>query len=133
MAIKGGPVMDSYTRCTLKPEFFERFYENFLASNPAFREMFANTDFANQRELLRRGISMMLLYAQDNVIGKVAVERLAQSHGKDGMQIGADLYPFWVDSLMKTVAELDDDFSPELENQWRKELAKGIKAMTDAL
>lgn len=34
------------------------------------------------------------------------------------MNVTPDLYPIWVDCLMKTIAELDPEFSPELERQW---------------
>lgn len=43
---------DSFGRCISTPQFIDRFYEIFLASHPAVKPMFRNTNFVQQKELL---------------------------------------------------------------------------------
>ena len=124
-------VQDSFARCNLNSNFIDTFYNIFLASNPVFAEMFANTDFSAQKDLLRRGISMMILFAEGNVVGKLALDRLGKTHGIHGMNIPADLYNFWMDSLVSAVAKIDPEFGPALEEAWREVLNKGVRHIVD--
>ncbi len=122
-------VQESFARCNLKDYFIDRFYENFLASNDVFAEMFASTDFSKQKELLRRGISMMILFADGNPVGRIAIERLGLSHGQGKMALPRDIYNYWIDSLIKTLSETDSQWSPGLEKQWRDTMTSGIDHM----
>ncbi len=124
-------VQESFARCNLKDNFIDRFYENFLSSNDMFAEMFAHTNFDQQKDLLRRGISMMILFADGNPVGRIAVERLAESHGKNKMAIPRDLYNYWIDALVKTVAEIDSKWEPGLEKAWRDTMTQGINTMAE--
>ncbi|MBI5137680.1 MAG: globin [Nitrospirae bacterium] len=120
-------VQESFARCNLNAKFIDVFYENFLASNPMFAEMFAHTDFKQQKELLRRGISMMILYADGNAVGRLALQRLGKSHGKHGMGIPPAMYNFWLESLIKTVAQVDPRWDHYVEKQWRDTMQHGIR------
>jgi hemoglobin-like flavoprotein len=126
MAIKTNTLSDSFARCNLNPHFIDRFYEIFLASNPIFAQMFAKTDFSKQQDLLRRSISMMILFAEGNVVGKLAMDRLGDSHGQDGMKIPADLYRFWSESLLKCVSELDPQHDSSIGAAWRAAAEKTV-------
>ena len=46
-------VVESYGRGCTHPEFFDRFYEIFLRSDPSIRPMFLHTSFSKQKALLR--------------------------------------------------------------------------------
>ena len=124
-------VVVSFGRCSLKPEFIDTFYEIFLASSPKIAPMFANTDMSKQKGLLKQGINMLLLYAKGSPTGKSAVRRLTESHSKKNLDIAPNMYPLWLDSLMKAVSITDPEFNPVLEQQWRSRLKIGIEAMKD--
>ena len=49
-------VMQSYGRCCASDGFFDSFYDHFLATSPEVRDIFANTNMAGQKLLLRQGI-----------------------------------------------------------------------------
>ncbi|MDH4121870.1 MAG: globin [Deltaproteobacteria bacterium] len=119
-------VSTSFGRCLMKPDFFDRFYDIFLASTPTVKEKFKNTDFSKQKQLLRQGLSASLLYAQGSGSAKFLVDNLRKTHAKDRLDIHPSMYPFWVDSLIKTVAESDPKFSPELEKEWRQTIAQVV-------
>lgn len=117
----------SYARCLRSPDFFERFYEILLESHPAIPPMFAETYFPRQRQLLKHGLGLLLSYAgrPDDAL----LERLAARHSRTGLDIGADLYPYWVDSLVQVVSERDPKFDPAVESAWRDVVAPGIDFM----
>ncbi len=119
----------SFGRCVSNPKFIDRFYEIFLVSHPAIAPMFKNTDFVQQKDLLRTGLSMMLMYEEGKDIAKMSLNRLGKSHGKAGMNIDRNLYPYWIDSLVDAVKECDRQFTPEIEQRWRVAMRRGIDYM----
>ncbi len=120
-------VQESYARCTLKRGFIDRFYEVFLASHPSLAPRFANTDMADQKGLLRKGISMMLLFSQGNAMATNALNRIGETHSQRGMDIPPNMYTFWKNSLMQVVHEYDPKLTPEIDAQWNKILEYGIQ------
>lgn len=115
-------VRKSYGRVIAKAGFVERFYEIFLSSSPEIRKMFAKTDFKKQNDMLERSLTMALLFPQHNLIAKQVVDRIRISHSRDHMNVDPALYGFWLDSLIKAVAEREPNFDPGLEQQWRRVL-----------
>lgn len=120
-------VKTSYGRCCVNPKFFDRFYEIFLKSNPAIALMFANTNFTKQKTLLRQGLSMMLMHLEGVNVGTIGMKRIGESHSPKHLNITADLYQFWIDSLTKAIAECDAEFNPSLDKEWRQTLQAGVQ------
>ena len=119
-------VKESYSRCCVNPKFFDLFYENFLASHPMIAPMFAKTDMAKQKSLLRQGVSMMFMDLGGNSVGTTGIDRIAESHSKKKMNIDPNLYDYWINSLVKAVKTCDAKMTPELETDWRKTLRSGV-------
>lgn len=117
-------VMQSYGRCCASPSFFDDFYTTFLASSPAVREKFVQSDMAAQKHLLRAGILNLVLFARG--MPDTKLRALGKSHSREGFDIHPQLYDLWLASLLKTVREHD----PKLEQQdlraWTEVLGKGI-------
>ncbi len=121
-------VSNSYGRCLRKSNFYDRFYEIFMATDPRIAPMFANTDFKKQKELIKQGVNMTLMFGVgNNPTAEHVIERISKSHSASELNVSPDLYRFWLDSLMKTVAEFDPEFSAELEKAWRLQLAPAIE------
>lgn len=123
-------VKDSYSRCCVNPKFFDLFYNNFLVSHPTIAPMFAKTDMAKQKTLLRQGLSMMFMHLSGNSIGTTGIDRIAESHSKKKMNIDPNLYEYWINSLVKSVKECDEKMTPALEVEWRKVLRSGVDRIT---
>lgn len=115
---------DSLARCNSHPKFLDRFYEIFLASSPKVREKFANTDFARQKEALRASFDAMLLAAKEHP--DAHLQNLAERHSRRQLDIGAELYDLWLDSLLGAVRECDPDSTPEVEKAWETVMMMGI-------
>ncbi len=103
-----------------------RFYDIFLDADPRIKPLFKDTDFARQKELFMHGLLMLLEYDEGRETGKMALHRLGELHSRKKMNIAPEMFAIWVNCLMKTLTELDPEFSPELETQWRHALQKGI-------
>ncbi|WDT74704.1 MAG: globin domain-containing protein [Candidatus Manganitrophus sp.] len=107
----------------------ERFYEIFLEADPRIRPMFKNTDFKRQRDLLIHAIVMLIEYADGKPLGEMAIRRLGELHSRRKMNVTPDLYPIWADAMIDALAQLDPEFSPDLEQKWRNVMQKGIAMM----
>ncbi len=118
---------ESLARCTSDPAFLDRFYERFLASSPKVQEKFRNTDFVRQKRALKASFHLMLMAATD---GEGGPERylgdLAAIHSRSRMDVGAEFYDLWLDSLLATVREHDPDFGPSQEGAWEAVMMVGV-------
>lgn len=118
---------DSLARCLRGDQFFQRFYEHFLASSPEVREKFRNTDFRNQRRMLQTSFYMLVEYI---ALGwpecKAYLERIAVAHSKHGRDIPPHLYDLWLECLLSAVKESDPHYSTEVEAAWRFMMGAGI-------
>ena len=118
-------VEKSYGRCSVNPQFLDRFYEIFLASNSSIAPMFKTTNMAQQKALLRQGITMVLMHNKGNSFGTRALDRIGESHNKKKLNINPSMYPFWINSLVSALKECDPEMTPALESEWRKILEAG--------
>jgi hemoglobin-like flavoprotein len=119
---------ESLRRCNSKPDFLDRFYEKFLASSPKVRQKFAATDFVRQKRALRASLHLMPLAASDPENGPVRyLKDLAIRHSKQELNVGAELYDLWLDSLLATVRECDPEFGPQVESAWEEVMMVGIQ------
>jgi hemoglobin-like flavoprotein len=121
---------ESLRRCNAREEFLDLFYDLFLASSPKVREKFANTDFVRQKRALRASLHMMLLAAEDEARGPDRYLRgTSLLHSRGMLDIGAELYDLWLDSLLRAVKECDPRFSPEVEAAWEEIMMVGVRYM----
>lgn len=118
---------ESLKRCNSHDGFLDLFYEKFLASSPAVREKFAKTDFERQKRALNASLHLMPLAAEDREKGPERYLRdLAAQHGRAQLDVGAELYDLWLDSLLATVKACDPQWGPEVEDAWERVMMIGI-------
>jgi len=118
---------ESLARCNADPSFLDRFYEIFLASSPKVKEKFAGTDFVHQKRALRASLHYMLLAAEHEEKGPERyLQDLAVSHSRRHLDIGAELYDFWLDSLLATVKQCDSKCDSDVEEAWENVMMIGI-------
>lgn len=121
-------LQQSYGRCLRGKNFIERFYEIFLESHPEIRPMFDKTDFQTQRMALRHGISAAISHAAGSSLTKRTMDQMAAAHSRKGYApVPPGLYPYWVDSLVQAVKEMDPQATPQLLSRWRQ----GMSIVTD--
>lgn len=117
----------SLRRCDADPEFLDIFYDRFLASSPKVKSKFANTDFHRQKRLLHASFYLILLASEDPVAGPERyLGHLAARHSTKDLDVGAELYDLWLDSLLASVKQCDPEYGPEVEAAWEKVMGIGI-------
>lgn len=120
-------VQASYGRCLRQKGFISRFYEVLMESHPDIWPMFQRTDFGQQRKALRRGISISISFAAGSPSAKISMDHMADVHSRIGRApVEPHYYQYWIDSLIKTISEVDPRFSPQLEKRWREAMQRTI-------
>ena len=119
-------IKQSYGRCLLKGDLIGRFYEIFLESHPDVKPLFANTDFDIQKQALRQGINLMIMFTNESAVGKSGMKRIRDSHSRSGLNIPPNLYQYWKDSLLQALSEFDSKFSDNLRTEWDQNLQIAI-------
>jgi len=136
----GGPVVSrdsaardtasaSYQRCCENPAFFEAFYRNFFTVCPEAAPRFANTDFERQSRLLRHAFGLLLIFPKQPEGEPTLLTRVAERHSRSDLNVPPSFYPPFVDSLIATVKQYDPACTPEVEDAWRRTVAKGVAYM----
>jgi hemoglobin-like flavoprotein len=115
----------SYGRCLHNGGFIARFYEIFMASHPDIPGMFKHTDFSRQYLAFRRGITAAMTHAGGSTLSSRTMADMAQVHSSVGRApVAPELYPYWVDSLLRALAEHDPQYEFALEQRWRMVLSR---------
>ena len=119
----------SLHKCEENEKFLARFYEHFLASSPRVGKKFADTNFERQKEALRLSLRMMAMASVESDAADLYLEYIAKRHDRHHLNIEPDLYDLWLEALIDTVRECDDEFDAEVEQAWRSVLRYGIDYM----
>ncbi len=137
MSLQNQPFEESYSRLfgadvgvsEEADPFFERFYEKFLADDEVAK-LFANTDMVKQVQMLKRSLFQLVAFY---VTGEPSAEldRIAKVH--DVLNLDGTLYDKWLDALLDTVMELDDEADETTRLAWGWALSPGITYMRLAL
>ena len=122
----------SYSRCFIGDKnLIDGFYEVFLDSHPDIATMFKNSDFKQQKLLLRQGINCMIMFTEGVFAGNFCLEEIKVSHNKKHLNIHPSYYPLWKDSLLTSLKKYDPQFDDELLALWNQTIDKGIKFISD--
>ena len=122
-------VQTSFDRCGESDRFYDTFYDRFLAKAPEIPALFAHTDFKKQKLLLKATITIMVRSRIDDSRAQQVLEKVAQTHNRNGYNIAPELYKLWLDSLCETVRQHDSQYTPVLEAQWRERMQEGIEVI----
>jgi len=120
-------VKRSYSRCfTGGKDFIQHFYNFFLESHPKIKVLFENTDFKQQKLLLRQGIHCFIMYAEGVFAGDFCLDEITESHNRKNYNIPPEMYRFWKQSLLQALQQQDKQFDEELVALWSEVIDKGI-------
>lgn len=129
-------VQESYDRCLGSTvdgrDFLEEFYVTLIGKSASIKAMFAKTDMTKQRQLLKNGINMLILYSSGWPSANTAMNKLAVAHDRKHRSVPPELYDFWIQSLKDCVKRYDKDCTPELLAHWDTAISPGIGMMKKA-
>lgn len=120
-------VVESYHRCRHSDRFIDTFYDLFLGKSPKIAAMFAHTNFSVQKLMLRESLLEMLCFEQGMDGSREEIEKLARRHKE--LNIEADMYGMWLDSLCEAIQQHDPECTPNLVQHWRTAMQSGIDVM----
>ena len=121
----------SLSRCLADPGFLTRFYELFLGSSPEIAGKFKNTDFDKQKRVLSSSLYVLVMAMEGGAPALAYLERIAQQHSREGIDIRPELYDIWLRCLIQAVQEHDPQFTEEIERLWRETMQVGIDFMRE--
>lgn len=119
-------VKESYGRCCLSKDFFTDFYSMFLASSPEVKSKFAKTNFEKQYKLLRDGITFMIMFAENEPIARLKMEKLGELHNQNNLNVGPRLYGLWLNCLMLAIEKHDPALTQETRQRWVEAMSMGM-------
>ena len=105
--------------------FFEAFYRHFLKDEP-IRRAFAGIDMDKQVGMLRRSFFHLVAFYVSHQ-PSAELERIAVVHSRIGIE--PTFYDLWLDALIGTVGEMDDQCDLTTELAWRWAMTPGITYM----
>lgn len=120
-------VSKSYETCRNKKDFIEDFYDFFITSDPRIPEKFHGTNFERQIQMLGDSLFHSLNFAKDQTDYLATLEKVAERHAKNDLNIEPDLYKHWLSSMIQAVKKHDPEFNKDLELAWREALDPVIK------
>ncbi len=123
-------VQASYDRCQAAGDFFQTFYDIFLAKSPEIASKFAQTDFTKQKNLIKASVAMMIRLGTGNANARSIIEKVGDTHCRTALDIQPELYELWLNSLCEAIQRHDTAYTPELETQWRENMQEGIALVT---
>lgn len=120
-------VKDEYSRCLIRPTFFDDFYKEFTGQSLEIRQMFANTEMPAQKEALRAGLTFLIMYAEGkSPFAAEKLDKLGSSHSRTRINVRPDLYPLWMQSLITTVKKHVPTFNETSLKAWQSVLQHGV-------
>ncbi len=119
----------SFDRCLAHDDFFDSFYNRFVSSSDEVKAMFANTDMANQKKMLKTSLYMLMAAPSGLEKATSHIDQIAKSHSRSGYGVKPELYDLWLKCLLDTVKDFDVEFEPVIEKAWRQILEHGIAVM----
>ncbi len=120
-------VTESYGTCCSSPGFFDDFYAEFLANLGTANEKFVDADMDRQKELLREGVGFLVMYGKGGCIAASMLDRVGDTHAKKNLDIAPELYPIWINALLKSIEKHDSSYDAELRDTWKLVLGHGIE------
>ncbi len=124
---------ESLVRARAHPDFISEFYRRFFLQHPESFKYFRKTDLDRQREKLDYSLGIILQFLDDAPGIDFYLNYLGHMHQR--LQIPEQLFHYWNDALLETLAECDPEFHTCLADKWRHALEYSvgilIKAMAD--
>ncbi len=128
----GEDVRRSFDRCDATGGFAEIFYNLFLDSSPEVPGYFADTDFDEQRRVLRDSVHMMVTHDVSEPRMREMLDQLGRAHNREAHNVLPRLYELWLDCVCEAATLLDPEWDADLERKWRVRLRPGLQIIMAA-
>jgi hypothetical protein len=113
--------------CSAQPTFFDDFYNTFLQQSSDIRQLFENTDAAEQKESLRAGVSWLLREAIQSANAKSWSSNFSPAKAAQ-FSVPPAYCDLWLSSLLRAVQKHDPLYDASHERAWRNVLRRCLES-----
>jgi hemoglobin-like flavoprotein len=120
----------SVKRCTASPDFIPAFYQRFLSSSDEVKRKFRFTDFEKQHKMLQRSLELCVGATAGEPEALAEMRYRATSHDREHLNIEPRFYESWLETIIATAKDFDEQWNDEVEAAWRTILGHVIGYMS---
>ena len=120
---------DSLDRVLAKNDFFDLFYERFMARSAEVAAKFEGFDIARIKRLLRDAFYLKMMASDGNLRAAARLRTMADRHAELG--ITRAMHDTWLETLLSVVADRDPQFDVGVERSWREVTRIGMDIMKE--
>lgn len=121
--------LKSVKRCAGTSAFAPAFYERFMGSSDLIREKFRFTDFETQHKMLVRSLELCAGATAGEPESLAEMRERATTHDRDHLDIQPELYEVWLETIIATARDFDEEWSDGVEAAWRRILGHVVQHM----
>ncbi|MBX3052026.1 MAG: globin [Caldilineaceae bacterium] len=121
--------LQSVDRCVATEAFISTFYERFLGASDEIKNKFRFTNFRIQSEMLRRSLVLCAGVTTGNPESMSEVKQRAVTHDRSHLNIKPQLYEIWLETIIDTARDYDDQWDETTEAAWQRILGHVINYM----
>jgi hemoglobin-like flavoprotein len=118
----------SYARCLAEGPFIDLFYET-LMKKPEASEAFRGIEMGRQADMLGQALKTIFTMGVDSEQGRDTIRRISRRHARVDL---TNLYDTFVETLLATVREQDEECNAQVEEAWRQILNSFIEQLKRA-
>lgn len=122
--------LHSVARCTANDAFIPAFYDRFLSTSDEIRDKFHSTDFERQNKMLLRSIRLSAEATAAKPESLQELRERSRTHDRRHLNIEPHLYQFWLDAMIETAKEFDEEWDESVESAWHMILGFVVDYMT---
>ncbi len=121
--------LKSVSRCIANEAFIPTFYERFLGSSEEIKDKFRFTNFEKQNKMLARSLELCAGATAGEAESLAEITERARTHDRDHLNIEPRFYGVWLETVIETASEFDDEWTSSIESAWRTILGHVVQRM----
>ena len=121
--------LQSVGRCVAKEAFIPDFYERFLGASDEIKNKFRFTDFEKQNKMLRRSLELCAGATAGDPESLREINQRATTHDRDHLNIEPPFYGVWLETIIDTARDHDDQWDEAFEAAWQRILGHVVEHM----
>ncbi len=121
--------LQSVSRCIASEKFIPEFYTRFLGVSEEIRDKFRFTNMEQQNKMLARSLELCAGATAGEPKALAEISERATTHDRNHLNIEPRLYDVWLETIIETAAQFDDQWTDAVEAAWRRILGHVVQRM----
>lgn len=121
--------LQSLERCSHNEKFIPAFYQRFLSTSEEIGDMFKDTNFSKQNQMLLRSLKLAAGTTAGEPASLREIRDRAETHDRHHLNIEPRHYDIWLNAVIESAREFDEEWNESVEEAWNSILGFVIKHM----